>query len=272
MIHTYQLPLVSRWRLEHTWSHNTSQTHRHTEKGGILLKSKNKKKKTHTKPLPDALDVVVGAAGRLAALRQAVQHHGLGAVEEEGEEGGDDLGFEGEGLILFAGEAWNLYQSWLWWECMGTRDASKGKAQHKLTINQKLPLPLRLHLVTHSILQQLDRNLHRHDQPVPYILLDQIPELAPGAVLLLPQQVPRGQVREAIVPHQVGALRALSRAGAAQHEDDGRLVGGVEGLVAFGEGVEGCCWRHFQWCVRGLGLFALGLLLLLLGLLLAPVL
>ena len=56
--------------------------------------------------LADAFDVVVVAAGRLAAVQEPVEQDLLGRVEEEGEAGGHDDLFEFEGLVHFAGEAW----------------------------------------------------------------------------------------------------------------------------------------------------------------------
>lgn len=54
----------------------------------------------------DAFRVVVGSARGLAPVREPVQHHLDGTVEEEGEAGWADGGFEVEGLIHFAGKAY----------------------------------------------------------------------------------------------------------------------------------------------------------------------
>lgn len=83
-------------------------------------------------------------------------------------------------------------------------------------------------MLLHGVFQQLHRDLHRHDLAVAYVILDHRPEFAVRPVLLRPEEVPRAQVLEPVVAHQVRALRALARAGAAQHEDDGDVFG-VEG-------------------------------------------
>ena len=57
--------------------------------------------------LLDGFDVVVCAAGGLAAVEESLLHDGFRAVEKEGEFGGDDGALKRVGLVEFAGESWN---------------------------------------------------------------------------------------------------------------------------------------------------------------------
>lgn len=145
--------------------------------------------------LADALLVVVGAAAGLAALEQARLHGGLGAVVEEHELGGADRLLELEGLVQLAREAVDQEPA-----ALGARGLPRD-------------------LVLHRVLQQRDRHLHRHDLAVLDVVLDQLPVLGPLPVLLLPQQVARRQVREAVRRDQLGALGALAGAGACSERD-----------------------------------------------------
>ena len=102
------------------------------------------------------------------------------------------------------------------------------------TVDEEFPFPVvLLDVFRHGVFKQLHRHFHRHDLPVPDILLDHVPELAVRSVLLRPQQIPRRQVREAVVAHDLLALGPLARAGAAQDEDNGDIVRG-EGRRVFG--------------------------------------
>jgi len=147
--------------------------------------------------LLDRLEVVVCAARRLATVQQALLHDGLGALEEEGELGRDDGALEGVGLIEFTREA----------------------------INQEQPLfILARNARLHSILQQLDGNLHGHNRALLDVRLDHLAELAAWAVLLLAQQVSSRKVLEAIVRDEFLALRTLARTRAAEDEDNSDLI------------------------------------------------
>lgn len=70
-----------------------------------LVDNRHARLDKYAEPLLDALHVVVCAARRLAALKQALFHDGFAAVEEEGEGGGDNGALEGVGLVEFAREA-----------------------------------------------------------------------------------------------------------------------------------------------------------------------
>jgi hypothetical protein len=85
------------------------------------------------------------------------------------------------------------------------------------TVNQKQP-PLipTFHTALHRVLQQLHRHLERHNRALLDVRLNHLAELAPGAILLLAQQISRGQVFEPVVRYQLCALRSLPRARAAQ--------------------------------------------------------
>jgi hypothetical protein len=95
------------------------------------------------------------------------------------------------------------------------------------TINQEhLPVVTVLHMSLHSVLQQLHCHFHGHDLAISDVRLDHLAKLAARAFLLLAQQVASRQVLEAIVADEIRALRALSRAGAAENEQHRYVVAG----------------------------------------------
>jgi hypothetical protein len=102
------------------------------------------------------------------------------------------------------------------------------------TIDQEHLLVLSVHGRLHGILQKLDGDLHGNDGALLDVCLDHLAKLAASAVLLLAQQVARTQVLEAVVGDKLDALRSLACARAAEHEDDGDIVGGPQGGSARG--------------------------------------
>jgi hypothetical protein len=93
------------------------------------------------------------------------------------------------------------------------------------TVNQERALVLILHRLLHGIFQQLDGNLHRHNGTLLDVRFDHFTEVATRPILLLAQQVPSAQMLEAIVRHQLAALRALARARPSKHKYDSDVIG-----------------------------------------------
>lgn len=148
-------------------------------------------------PLLDALSVVVGSTTRLASLEESSLHDGFGAIiKENGASAAHSL-LKLLGLVHLAGEA----------------------------IDEESTLcgALALHRLTHSVLEELDGDLHRDNGAVPDAVVDEGAKLAPGAGLFSTEQITGGEVNEAVFLHQTGALRALSGTGAAEDEDDGYI-------------------------------------------------
>ena len=173
--------------------------------------------------LADALGVVVGAAAGLAALEQALLHGLLGAVVEEDELGRADRLLELVRLVELAGEAVD-------------EEAALGGVAGGGEVG------------LHGVLEQLDGDLHGHNQAVLDVVADEVAELRALAVLLGAEEVTRGQVAEAVRVDELAALGALAGAGTAEDEDDGDVLG-VEGrgrLTALGG-------RHGGRCVLGEG-------------------
>jgi hypothetical protein len=100
-------------------------------------------------------------------------------------------------------------------------------------------LHVRLHMyarawshLLHCCLEQANGDLHGHNGPFLDVLLDELPDLAPFALLLGAEEVPRAEVDKVLLVNELGALRALARAWPAEDVDDGD-VGRVErGLLA----------------------------------------
>lgn len=69
------------------------------------------------------------------------------------------------------------------------------------TIDQKLVDIVILLGSRDSILQQLNRHLHRHDLPIFDVFLDHFAELTARSILLLAQQIPGGKMFETKVFH-----------------------------------------------------------------------
>ncbi len=178
--------------------------------------------------LADALGVVVGAAAGLAALEQALLHDLFRAVKEEDELGGADRVLELVGLVELAREA----------------------------VDEEAALPGALfrERVRHGVLEQLDRHLHGHNQAVFDVVADKVAKLRAGTVLLGAEEVAGGEMREAVLLDELGALGALAGARAAENEDDGDILGredgagdlggaGGVGLRATGDGSGACGCR-----------------------------
>ena len=135
--------------------------------------------------LLDALCVVVGAAGRFAAVEQALLHDGFGAVEEEGEEAGADGVFEAEGLVHFAGEtcitaAVGMFTTTICGALGSTRMLG-------LTIYQESPFAIPFCIskhFRHCVLEQLHRHLHGHNASLLDVLFNHLPELTTFSFLL----------------------------------------------------------------------------------------
>jgi hypothetical protein len=161
--------------------------------------------------LADAVGVIVSAAAGLSALKETALHDVLRAVIEEDELGGTDGLLELVGLIKLAGEAVN---------------------EEAALVRAAL-----LEGLSHGVLEELDGDLHGDDETVLDVVTDQIAELRAGALLLGAQQVTSGQVHEAVLGDEVGALGSLAGARAAEDEDDSDVVGGEggDGLGGSGE-------------------------------------
>jgi len=126
-----------------------------------------------TEPLADRLGVVVGPAGRLAALEQAALHLGLGAVVEQDQLGRADNLLKLERLVHLAREP-----------------IDQEAALVGLVVGERLG---------HGVFEQGDRHLHGHDVAVLDAVLDELAELGAGPVLLGAQEVAGGQVGEAVI-------------------------------------------------------------------------
>lgn len=156
----------------------------------IVLYNRQGVVEVRVEPLLEAVEVVVRspAAGG-AAAQAALDAQLLRALEEQDEQ---ELGLVGHDalpavqVVLVAREA----------------------------VHQEA-LPARL---LHRLVDERARHLHRHDLPVADLLLDHLPELRPGPLPLLAQQVPRRQVHEPVLLGNERALRAL--AGARRSQDE----------------------------------------------------
>lgn len=70
-----------------------------------------------------------------------------------------------------------------------------------LTIDQKLVVIVLLLGVRNSILQELNRHLHRHDLAIFDIFLDHVAEFTAWPILLISKQIPSREMLEAKVFH-----------------------------------------------------------------------
>ena len=85
-----------------------------------------------------------------------------------------------------------------------------------------------LNATLHSILQQLNGDLHWHNGALLNVCLDHLAELAARTVLLLAQQVARTEVLEAIVADELCTLSALSCTRTTEDEEYSDFVAGPE--------------------------------------------
>lgn len=157
----------------------------------------------------DALGVVIVSDASLTTLKQALLHDVFGAVKEEDELGGAD------GILKLVG----LFE--LAWETINEEAALSGAFGVKD--------------IGHGVFEQSDCHLHGHKEAVLRVVANQVAELGAGAVLLSAYEVTRGQMGEAMLLDELGALRALASAGAAKNEDDSDILVRGDGAAVFDE-------------------------------------
>lgn len=80
----------------------------------------------------------------------------------------------------------------------------------------------------HGVLEQLDGDFHGDNEPVLDVVADEVAKLGARAFLLGAEEITGGEMGEAVLLDEVGALCALAGAGAAEDEEDSD-VGGGEG-------------------------------------------
>ena len=165
-----------------------------------------------------ALGVIVGPPAGLAALNEPPLELVLGAVVEEDEAGGADGLLKHVCLVHLAGEAVDKKLSLDACDVVAVVVGGAGGVE--------------LQGLAHGLLDQLHGHLHGHDGAVADAGLDEVAEFGAVAILLGAEKVPRRQVGEAVLGHELGRLGAFAGSGTAQHEYDGH--------VCRGEGWRGC--------------------------------
>ena len=177
-----------------------------------------------SEPLCDAFGIVIGAPRGFAPLEEPGLHDILGTVEEEGEGGWANGGFEMEGLIHFTGEAWMVVVRTRLLCCvvdLSLREG-KGKRERGCTIDEKSPrAAVSFNFLSHGVFKELHCDFHGNDLSRADIFFDHAAEFTVRSILLCAEEIPRAQMDEAVIAHEIGALGSFSRAGAAEDEDDG---------------------------------------------------